>query len=301
MDRKKYPKNELGRDFVCGDLHGAYERLMDFMKFVHFDKTKDRMFSVGDLVDRGPENEKCLRLIDEPWFHAVRGNHEQLMSQFYDPSEGPYGSYWIQNGGAWGSSYGKQSDPDYYSDVGMEMRDLAKKTTELPLMMTVERQDGKFFHVIHAELASPSPITDEDLDNEDIFNDATKRQSMDGEFVLWGRYIFYSLYGKELTDNQRKIDEFLAGAEKMNMGAMFNDKLSHIYSGHTIMRRPTRFKGQTNLDTRAFSSFGALGDPWSSAPAPEPWTGLTVTEPLTDRFWTAKYTGVYEVKPIILA
>lgn len=289
MDRKKYSKNELGRDFVCGDLHGAFDRLTAWMEFINFDKSKDRLYSVGDLVDRGPENEKCLRLLYESWFYPVRGNHEQLMSDFY--TDGPYGIYWARNGGNWGVSYGRRSDPDFFTDVGMEMRDLAKQASELPIMMTVERQDGKLFHVIHAELACPSPITDEDLDNEDIFNDATKRQSMDGEFVLWGRYIFYNLYQKELSD-QRKVDEFLAGAEKMNMGAMFNEKLSHIYSGHTIMRRPTRFKGQTNIDTCAFGSYGEY---------PQPWAGLTVTEPLTDRFWLSRGDGVYEVNPLVLA
>jgi len=290
MDRIKYPKNEKGRDFVCGDLHGAYDRLMEFMAHVGFDKEKDRLFSVGDLVDRGPDSVKCLKLLDEPWFFAVRGNHEELMNDFY--TGGPYGPYWAQNGGFWGLSFGVRQDPDFFSDLGMEVRDLAKKASELPLMMTVERQDGKFFHVIHAELAAPSPITDEDLDNESIFKDVTMRENMDGSFVLWGRFIFYNAYGKEFTQNQREVDKFRRGAEMHKMGEMFNEKLSHIYSGHTIMRRPTRFKGQTNLDTRAFSSFGEYA---------EPWTGLTVTEPLTDRFWTAKRDGVFEVEPIVLA
>ena len=38
----------------------------------------DRLFSVGDLVDRGPDNEAALEWLAKPWFHAVQGNHEAL-------------------------------------------------------------------------------------------------------------------------------------------------------------------------------------------------------------------------------
>jgi serine/threonine protein phosphatase 1 len=293
-DKKNYARNELGRDFVCGDLHGSFERLVDFMKFIHFDKEKDRMFSVGDLVDRGPDNEKCLRLLNEPWFHAVRGNHEMLMYDFL--YGGPYAPYWRQNGGAWGCAYEKGVDD---SMLGEEMRELAKRAADLPLMMTVEKQDGGKFHVIHAELKPGEKITDEDLENPEVFGYMTKAQNLDGEVVLWGRFIFYPLY--RLVMSPENIATYKRTAAYHKMDAMFNDKLSHIYSGHTIMRQPTRFVGQTNLDTQAFASFGSLGNPWSRADTPEPWTGLTFTEPLTDKFWTAGYEGVKEVEVLDLS
>jgi serine/threonine protein phosphatase 1 len=298
MYRRKIPKNELGRDFVCGDLHGAYERLKDVMKHINFDPTKDRMFSVGDLVDRGPRNEECLRLLNEPWFFAVQGNHEQLMAHFYDPDLGPYGAWWSQNGGQWGVQYGPNRS-EFYTDLGMEMRDLAKKASELPLMMTVERQDGKFFHIIHAELSSIKPITDADLDNEETFNEVCFQQTMDGDFIIWGRFIFYSLYNANTLD-KGTVEKFKRSAQYHKMGTIFNDGLSHIYSGHTIMRHPTRFMGQTNIDTGAYGSFGSLGVPYSREETPADWKGLTVTEPLTDKFWKATYFGVKEVEPVIL-
>jgi serine/threonine protein phosphatase 1 len=30
------------------------------------------------LVDRGPRSEEAIDWIAQPWFHAVRGNHEQM-------------------------------------------------------------------------------------------------------------------------------------------------------------------------------------------------------------------------------
>lgn len=287
MNRKKFGKNPNGgRDFVIGDLHGAYPRLMQFMEFINFDKSKDRMFSVGDLVDRGTHNLECLMLTYEPWFHHVYANHEQLMCEFMDRK--PYGAYWSFNGGAWGVQY-----RDEQSDIAMQVRDACKKIEEAPLMITVEKQDGGHFHIIHAELAGVGPLSDEMLDDEKIFEDVAFYQSMDGDYILWGRYIFYDMYKRNMTPE--RIAKYLEQSNLQKRGAMFTADLSHIYSGHTIMMQPTRFMGQTNLDTGAYYSLRYDNR------APEDWAALTVTEPLTDRFWQARESGVLEVKPLIIA
>jgi serine/threonine protein phosphatase 1 len=53
-----------------------------------FDPYRDRVFSVGDLIDRGPKSLATLQLIAEPWFHAVLGNHELMLLNYL----GYYGS-----------------------------------------------------------------------------------------------------------------------------------------------------------------------------------------------------------------
>lgn len=74
-----YEHNKRGRDFVCGDIHGMYSKLIGKMKEVSFDVKKDRLFSVGDLVDRGEENVEVLNFfINSDFFHSVVGNHEYL-------------------------------------------------------------------------------------------------------------------------------------------------------------------------------------------------------------------------------
>jgi len=97
---KTLDPNLKGRDFVIGDLHGSYEALMNLLTNVNFDPEKDRLISVGDLVDRGPESQRCLGLLREPWFHAVLSNHEQMMLDAFRGR--PMGAYWFMNGGAWG-------------------------------------------------------------------------------------------------------------------------------------------------------------------------------------------------------
>ncbi|MCS4283045.1 serine/threonine protein phosphatase 1 [Pseudomonas sp. BIGb0278] len=70
--------NELGRDLAVGDIHGHFPRLQQCLDEVAFDPQVDRLFSVGDLVDRGPHSEEALEWLGQPWFHAVQGNHEAL-------------------------------------------------------------------------------------------------------------------------------------------------------------------------------------------------------------------------------
>ncbi len=89
-----------GRTFIVGDLHGCYTDLLVELAKVDFQYCKDRVISVGDLVDRGVQNIECLRLLHEPWFHAVRGNHEDLVVGSFAGSR-PHYECWAMNGGEW--------------------------------------------------------------------------------------------------------------------------------------------------------------------------------------------------------
>lgn len=92
---KKFDINTKGNDYFVGDLHGCYDQFVDKLAEIDFEPETDRMFCVGDLVDRGPNSPSCLALLSEPWFHCVRGNHEELMLGSH--------SYhvWMMNGGGW--------------------------------------------------------------------------------------------------------------------------------------------------------------------------------------------------------
>ena len=71
----RLPENTLGRDFVIGDIHGAFSVVVEAIKLVQFDPKKDRLFSLGDTIDRGPESRRAQRFLSTPWVHAIRGNH----------------------------------------------------------------------------------------------------------------------------------------------------------------------------------------------------------------------------------
>lgn len=84
--------------WVVSDIHGCYQRLMDELKRRHFNPYEDLLISVGDMIDRGPDSVKSLQLINEKWFRAVRGNHEQMALDSLDNNDF---SLWTMNGGLW--------------------------------------------------------------------------------------------------------------------------------------------------------------------------------------------------------
>lgn len=47
--------NLKGKDYVVGDIHGCYSLLYTKLTQLGFDFSKDRLISVGDLCDRGPD------------------------------------------------------------------------------------------------------------------------------------------------------------------------------------------------------------------------------------------------------
>ncbi len=92
--------NRHGRDFVVGDIHGCFEQLEALLLEVDFQPRRDRLFSLGDLIDRGPHSLRALEFLAQPWFFAVRGNHEDMMLRALDGDSRQF-DLWQQVGGRW--------------------------------------------------------------------------------------------------------------------------------------------------------------------------------------------------------
>lgn len=68
--------------FFVGDIQGGYDNFMDALADAGFDADAGhRVFAVGDLIDGNPDGDKCLNLLNEPWFNSTRGNHEIYMQK----------------------------------------------------------------------------------------------------------------------------------------------------------------------------------------------------------------------------
>ena len=79
MNKLELTIGDNDRVFVVGDIHGEITMLNEKLAEIGFDKERDTLISVGDLIDRGEDSLACLALIQESWFKSVRGNHEDLM------------------------------------------------------------------------------------------------------------------------------------------------------------------------------------------------------------------------------
>lgn len=80
----RYARNEAGRDFVVSDIHGCFDLVIEAMRKVGFDRTADRLFSVGDTIDRGPDSARARAFLECDFVYAVRGNHEDMFLEIYE-------------------------------------------------------------------------------------------------------------------------------------------------------------------------------------------------------------------------
>lgn len=110
---KYFDKNDIGVDYIVGDIHGEKTKLMKHLNRLNFNFDTDRLFCCGDLIDRGLESFESLMLMYEPWFFSVRGNHEQMMIDSIDDERSEY--HWYMNGGLWANNMDK-GDIKFYSE-----------------------------------------------------------------------------------------------------------------------------------------------------------------------------------------
>jgi serine/threonine protein phosphatase 1 len=187
---KFFNRNPKGRDFVAGDIHGHFLALEKLLWQVSFDPQKDRVFSVGDLIDRGPESERAIEFINYHWFHAIRGNHEQML---LDSAASPQISRnWTTfNGGDWW-----QKIPTH---LHKRIRGVIAK---LPLAMEINTARGRV-GLVHADI--PNGMSWQDF----VLQLDSDQDTIDQ--ALWSRTRFKQLQLMGRTQPVAGIDIIIFG------------------------------------------------------------------------------------------
>lgn len=254
LRRLRLPVNTVGNDYFIGDLHGRYDLFEMLLINIKFDPSKDRIISVGDLVDRGPYSKKCLELLREKWFYAVLANHEEMMWMAYIPDTDPRHNWrlaqsWFGNGGTWALEdwAGAMSITATPTDDQYDLKQLVLENVgALPHVIHVEQRDGSHVHVVHAELPRNKIYTAENLQDQD-FMQKMYDLSIDTRYLThgfrWDRSIFAPLYKRNAKD--------VLGELKRNVQIMSSSE-ELIISGHTIMKQPTMIDNFLNIDTGAY-------------------------------------------------
>lgn len=208
---KHFSANTKGRDFVVGDIHGELEMLRSEMAKVNFDYYKDRLFSVGDLVDRGPNSLGVLVLFHDHSdnLHAVRGNHEQMMIDAMRLGTEDAIKHHKANGGDW---FWAAGDFDQGFATGFAMT--------LPYAISVDTSYGTV-GIVHAQ---PYDTSWKGM-LQQLENDLHTR-----DMVLWSRATISS---KEDPEQFRVHD------------------ITRVYCGHTILHEPTDVANISFIDTGA--------------------------------------------------
>ncbi len=74
--------------YAIGDVQGCFEPLMQLIKVIDFDPTKDQLIFCGDIVNRGGRSLDVLRWIyaHQHCCDSVLGNHDlSMLSKYYKP------------------------------------------------------------------------------------------------------------------------------------------------------------------------------------------------------------------------
>lgn len=153
---KHFSENKLGRDFFVGDIHGKLAIFSRALDILEFHEDRDRLFSVGDLIDRGEASYQCFLLARQYWFNPVMGNHELFLLNSDEEDER---ACWYMNGGDWWEALttyekvrAKESLLKYYY-----------------LTLSVDTPMGKV-GVVHSQYPLLAwPMSDADVNQENIF------------------------------------------------------------------------------------------------------------------------------------
>ena len=133
-----FARNAAGRDFAVGDIHGCFAHLSRSLEAIGFDASVDRLFSVGDLVDRGPESDQVLEWLEKPWFHSICGNHDFMAWRsalgilYLEVDRLLYGGAWLEK------------------ISGAKRSQLGRRLRALPLALEVETSSG-LVGLVHAD------------------------------------------------------------------------------------------------------------------------------------------------------
>lgn len=234
MNIKYLFKNNKGRDFVCGDLHGCFSLLETKLHEVDFNPKLDRLFSVGDIIDRGSDSINALKYFNKDWFYSIRGNHEQMLLDWCTEATAGFRydafRFHMQNGGVWIADYLgvhiQQLADDILLDPPItekypELNHWVDALSKLPFAMEI-KSNRKKIGLVHAEI--PENV---------------KWPSLEAE--LHKTNVRYSLlYSRKYIRSRKPKKYRIAGVDE-------------IYCGHTILDIPQKIGNINYIDTGAYS------------------------------------------------
>lgn len=231
-----FEKNAKGRDFVVGDIHGMFDALGELLSVVEFDPHKDRLFSVGDLVDRGPLSRDAADWIKQPWFHAIRGNHDDML--MLAGTDNIDIQLHVINGGTW-----------WYARTDKEKDALVKAMSTLPIAIEIDTDDGTV-GLVHAEV----PFSDWTQFKEALQNPG---ENIDHflHYAMWSRHLIRGLIAD--FEGVSGVDTVIVGHSVVPEVTSIKNVM-YVDTGAVYGKRMTlvQIQGGSNIYELDTSSFG---------------------------------------------
>ena len=127
--------NRIGRDLVVGDVHGCFRTLDHALRELNFDARCDRLFGVGDLVNRGPHSSDAIDWLQDQFTAVALGNHDRAILDWFAQTR-------------------RRSPPGWAGWLGAVRRSAHSQwkaaLRDMPVAITIETAFG-FVGIVHAE------------------------------------------------------------------------------------------------------------------------------------------------------
>lgn len=86
--------------YVMSDIHGEYDMFLEMLEKIKFDDSKDLLYILGDIFDRGPKPLEVLEyIVTHKNIGLILGNHEQMFMNAYEEDFRRDLDIWFMNGG----------------------------------------------------------------------------------------------------------------------------------------------------------------------------------------------------------
>lgn len=217
----KLPLDLTKRHFIVGDIHGRYESFLNLLASADYDPDTDIIYTVGDMIDRGPKSYEVLKFFQEMEnAYAIKGNHEYMVET---PHE--WRAVWLNNGG--------DKCLQSLAANGVNESWLVTYISFLPWVIEVGDDGDEFaFRVLHADL--PPEWSDDDL--RLVITAAEDSENAALQHIIWGR--------RTITTALR------AGTELKPHNLEFHpDRKRKNFLGHTPTRKPVKVGDMLFVDT----------------------------------------------------
>lgn len=273
--------NAAGRDFCIGDLHGCLDMLECLLAYVAFDERRDRLFSVGDLVHRGPWSVECLKLAEKTWFYAVMGNHEAMQRAAYDGA--------INRDGRLVVSLCEYSGQDDALRPGRPDQPRMEEILDrLPLAFEFSLKDGRRIGIVHAGMPNDWTWSDvQSMVTRDLWLSEKRSPGVQSQ-LLWDRLPMIAAANASSGSSEIELQTLYPAALRYEYELAIKPVpgLDLLVSGHTTLavHHPLSTGSRLYLDTGAGMPDGYLsmielltGRYWR-VPDPRRTPGMPVTE-----------------------
>lgn len=215
--------------YVISDIHGNYNQFEKMLRKIKFNSL-DKMYILGDAIDRGVEPIRLLKKIAQMEnVFLVIGNHEVMMLDAYAKKPNAY-SLWYMNGGKVTDEQFEQLEPDEQDKL---LGYLMSSYLVIPNLV-VNNRHFYLTHSTHLSRPIKTPVMYKDASYTDVFNATWERQ--------YTNY-FYCYPDDELAEFYRlfKKSILICGHTKVQSIPLFGrqtekgkGRISRGYHGHVI-------------------------------------------------------------------